>query len=118
MTAATPAVLDRSAALERLGGDEDLLREIAGIFLDEYEQLMNELRLAAENGSASGLERAAHTFKGAVSNFGADAATEAAYRIEAFARGGEVEQARAAMPQLHAAMRPVVPALQLLARGA
>ena len=63
------AKLDCAVALERLGGDEELLREVARLFLDEYPMLINEIRSAAAVMDASALERAAHSMKGSVSNF-------------------------------------------------
>ena len=52
------AKLDCAVALERLGGDEELLREVAGLFLDEYPMLMNEIRKAAVSRDADALQRA------------------------------------------------------------
>src|SRR6185437_11761108 len=47
-TAAPPPsasdALDRSAALRRAGGDEELLRELAGLCLDECPKLLAEIR--------------------------------------------------------------------------
>ena len=36
-------VLDRATALARVGGDLDLLKEIAGLFLDEYPRALDEI---------------------------------------------------------------------------
>jgi HPt (histidine-containing phosphotransfer) domain-containing protein len=86
--------------LDRVGGDEDLLREITAIFVEEYPQLLQEIEAAIRDRSAVRLERAAHTLKGSVSNFGAQAATEAAYRLETLGRQGKLEQAEEALPDL------------------
>ena len=75
-------LVDRAAVLDRVGGDEELLREITCIFLTEYPRLIDEIRSAVDSRDAKRLERAAHSLKGSVSNFGAQAATEAAYRLE------------------------------------
>ena len=76
------AKLDCAVALERLGGDEELLREVARLFLDEYPMLMNEIRSAASARDADALQRAAHSMKGSVSNFGADGVYQAAFALE------------------------------------
>jgi hypothetical protein len=39
-------VIDRAVILDRVGGDEDLLREITAIFLEEYPALIEEIRTA------------------------------------------------------------------------
>src|SRR5579863_3675158 len=89
------AGIDRQVALSRVGGDADLLKEIAQLFLDDYPKSMEAVRRAATSGDAKCLERAAHGLKGSVSNFGAAAAVEAARTLEAMGREQnlrEVEQ--------------------------
>ncbi|HLH37782.1 MAG TPA: Hpt domain-containing protein [Bryobacteraceae bacterium] len=86
-------VLDREVALSRVGGDVELLKEIAVLFLSEYPKILDELRSAAERGDARRMERTAHSLKGSVSNFGACAAVEAARSLEAMGRARQLEQA-------------------------
>jgi HPt (histidine-containing phosphotransfer) domain-containing protein len=83
-------VLDADAVLDRVGGDEELLREIIAIFLEEYPLLMAEIRVAVSRSDRANLERAAHSLKGAVSNFGARTATDLARDLEAVGRTGEL----------------------------
>ena len=71
-----------AAALERVDGDAELLKELAGLFLGECPQWMAEIRQAIDQRDASKLHQAAHTLKGSVGNFGARAAFEAAQRLE------------------------------------
>ena len=84
------STLDRDALLDRVGGDEDLFREIAGIFFEEYPVLMAEIRVAVAQQDRASLERAAHSLKGCVANFGARAATELARDLELSGRRGEL----------------------------
>ncbi len=77
-----PNVFDRKAALTRVGGDEELLRELTAVFLADAAGWRNEAHAAAARGDAEALRRAAHTIKGAVSYFGADEAFAAAARVE------------------------------------
>lgn len=76
------AAADLAAALERLGGDQALLQEIAGLFLEQHEDLLGRIRQAIAAADAAALERSAHVLKGAVANFGAERAAEAAFRLE------------------------------------
>lgn len=75
-------VWQRAEALERLGGDEDLLRELCQIFLEESPKLLQTLRQAAVAGDAEAVMRAAHSFKGELSYLGAEEATHAARILE------------------------------------
>jgi HPt (histidine-containing phosphotransfer) domain-containing protein len=107
-----PAMLfDRSAALDRLGGDEQLLREIASLFLTEYPVLIEAIRSAVQRGDAHSLERNAHALKGSVSNFEASAAVNAAFRLESIGRSGNLEDADAGLEQLEAVFSDLKPIL-------
>lgn len=108
------STLDREAVLDRVGGDESLLREIAEIFLSEYPGLIDGIRDAITRKDAHTLEHCAHTLKGSVSNFGADAATNAAYQLEMLARRKNLEEAPAALRALELHFASLEPALQSL----
>ena len=88
---ATQPILDQEVAMLRVGGDAELLREIAQLFLEEYPRLMEELRLAHQQGDAKQVERTAHGLKGSVANFGAKRAVDAAFQIEQLGRGGTLD---------------------------
>src|SRR5215217_6800948 len=103
--------LDRSAALDRVGGDEELLREIASLFLSEYPVLVQEIRDAVERRDALALERSAHSLKGSVANFEAHAAVSASFRLEAIGRSKDLDQVATALAELDAAFRALEPAL-------
>jgi two-component system sensor histidine kinase/response regulator len=107
---------DREIALGRVGGDEELLQEVAGIFLDEYTETLDQIRKAAESHDSNALERAAHSLKGSVGNFGANAAFEAARRLETIARSrGEMTGLTEALLELEAALERLRPELTELA---
>lgn len=106
-----PALIDRSAVLDRVGGDEDLLREITSIFLDDYPNLIAEIEAAVDKKDGKLLERAAHSLKGSVSNFGAQAATQASWRLESMARKGNLDEAEAALQDLKEQFQLLRPAL-------
>jgi HPt (histidine-containing phosphotransfer) domain-containing protein len=73
---------DKVQALERLGGDEELLRELCQIFLDESPKLLNQLREAIHESDSAGVMRAAHGLKGELGYLGAAKATQAARELE------------------------------------
>jgi HPt (histidine-containing phosphotransfer) domain-containing protein len=104
-------------ALKRAGGDEELLRELAGLCLDETPKLMAEIRGAVPRQDGARLQMSAHTLKGAVATFGADEAAAAALRLEQMGRTGEWDGADAALAALEAAVVRLVPALADLRGG-
>ena len=70
-------VFEVEAALEGLGGDVDLLREISDLFLSGLPENLNEIGRAVASGDAEALERSSHSLKGAIGNFGAHRAFKA-----------------------------------------
>ena len=84
------SVYDHEAALARVGGDADLLREIAGLFEMDCPQALEKLREAIDSGDTREAHRLAHGLKGSAANFGATPAVDAAFRIEQLARDGKL----------------------------
>ena len=107
--------LDESVALSRVGGDVELLREVVGLFLDDYPQSLDLIRDAVARGDQSSLERHAHSLKGSVSTFGAQEAYDAATALEKQGRTGDLSCAPEGLRRLEHAMialRPELVALQ------
>jgi two-component system sensor histidine kinase/response regulator len=84
---------DLSVALERVGGDEELLKEIADLFVAEAPQLLEAIRVAVEAGDGSALHRAAHSLKGSVANFGVEDAVKTAFQLEQMGKNNELDGA-------------------------
>ena|SRR5947209_6847436 len=115
MTPAQP-LLDRELALGRVGGDLELLKEIAVLFLETYPESLEELQTAALQNDAKALERSAHGLKGSVANFGAAPAVEAARCLEQMGRSSrlESESVTAALQSLEDALASLRPELEAL----
>lgn len=86
---------DRARALHYVSGSEQLLMEIAAVFLEHTPKVLAEIRVAITSRDSKTLERAAHTLKGSASIFGADAATAVAQELENLGRAGRVDDAKA-----------------------
>jgi PAS domain S-box-containing protein len=110
-TPPTLAVLNETVALKRVGGDRDLLRELAGLCLDECPKLMADVREAVARKDAAKLRLAAHTLKGSVATFGADATAAAALRLEEMGRDRQWNGADTAVAALESALGRLTPAL-------
>ncbi len=91
---------DLEAALDRCGGDSDLLRNMVQIFLQQSETLRVEIGAAVARGDAPALERTAHRLKGSIGNFSAPRAFAAAQRLEDLGRHGDLTHSPAAQADL------------------
>ena len=90
------------ALLERAGGDSALQERIVRVFLEHAPDARVRLREALARHDAAALVAAAHWLKGAVGNFPAPAALEAAARVERLAQAGDLEGAGLACTTLDA----------------
>lgn len=92
---APPAIAAFSAqeALQRVGGDREMLREIAELLLEDAPPRVQELRTAREAGDVETLKRLAHGLKGAVSNLGGLRMADALNSLELATHHGADEMA-------------------------
>jgi len=107
-------VLDEQEALARVGGDPELLREIAELFQLECPQALENLRDAINRGDAEGAGRVAHGLKGSASNFGARPAVEEALKIEHMAREGRIRETASVYETLAEHLATLIQELQQL----
>src|SRR5207302_1819657 len=82
-----------AALLERAGGDAALQQRIARLFVEHAPAARARLREALARRDAGAVATSAHWLKGAVLNFPAPAAAEAAARVEMLGRAGDLESA-------------------------
>lgn len=106
--------LDRELALSRVGGDLDLLKEIASLFVEDYPRVLRVLHHAVASGDAQMVERTAHGLKGSVSTFGARAAMEAARTLENLGRAREMAELNSVLDRLELALATLRPELENL----
>ncbi len=90
-------VLDLARLLERVGGDRKALAELVRIFRADAPKQVARIRKAVRESDAAELRAAAHALKGAVSNFAAPPATEAALRLQKMGETGSLEGADGAL---------------------
>lgn len=92
LTEETPS-WNRAEALNRIGGDEDLLLDLCNIFLEESPKLMQKLQQAVAAGDSDGVMRAAHSLKGESSYLGAGGTSQAARQLEEMGRNKDLSRA-------------------------
>jgi CheY-like chemotaxis protein len=108
-------VVDFPRLLERVGGDRKALAQLVRIFRADSPKQAARIRKAIEERDAPALRSAAHAVKGAVSNFAAPAATEAALRLQRMGDTGHLAGAEGALDRLE---REIGRALEALAEAA
>jgi HPt (histidine-containing phosphotransfer) domain-containing protein len=86
--------------VDRLGGDEELARQLVSLFLTEYPQMVSTVRESVASGSADRIRRAAHALKGSVSNFTDGAPTTTAFELEQIGRESRLSDAPAVLDRL------------------
>ena len=91
---------DRREVLARVGGDENLLKEVVRIFLADFPGMMDEIRRAVADRNAHALRQSAHRLKGAVANFSLAGVADAALRLEMIGRSRELNGVKKALAAL------------------
>jgi HPt (histidine-containing phosphotransfer) domain-containing protein len=100
MSAADEFVWSPDQMIARLGGDEDLARQLVTLFIGECPQMLAQVRDSVAQGTPDLVRRAAHAFKGSVSNFLTDGPTVTAFALETIGRDGHLDDAPAILARL------------------
>jgi HPt (histidine-containing phosphotransfer) domain-containing protein len=106
--------LDRTAVLDRFGGDVALLRQIADLFRDSSGPWLKEIHESLAAGDLAQVKRVAHTLKGSVGNFLATRAQESAFKVQQLAAAGNAAPLPDAIARLDAEVAAVLAALEVL----
>jgi HPt (histidine-containing phosphotransfer) domain-containing protein len=109
---AATAVFDREVALRRCLNKIDMLQEMVECFFCEADTLFPQMRSALKKGDLVEVGRLGHRMKGTVVYLGAEAAREAALRVEHFERHPGIEaEAKEAVNSLEKACEALKSAL-------
>jgi HPt (histidine-containing phosphotransfer) domain-containing protein len=103
--------INLAKALERLDGDENLLKDMAGFFNEDAPELLRKAEQALERGEAQTVQRTAHSLKGLAANFNARQAVDAAFELEQIGESGDLSGAPAAYARLRNEVERVILAL-------
>ena len=94
------AVFDLPRALDNAMGDLELLSELAEIFCDSAETLLEQIAAAMASRDGEALRQSAHTLKGSLSPFCADDAHAAALSMENLGKANDFAGAERAWGDL------------------
>jgi signal transduction histidine kinase/FixJ family two-component response regulator len=105
------ATLNIQALLQGLDGDEDLLGQLAELYVVECPRLLDEVEEALQAQAGEKLHQTAHQIKGMVSNFRIGPAIETALELEQAAQAGDFTRARKLQSELAAQLLQLLQAL-------
>lgn len=100
------------AALDALGGDEDLLKELVQVFLDEGPALVARMRQAIAKEEGPELRRAAHTLQGSLRYFESEVTIALARDLEKLAEAKSFTDAPALLQELEGQLAGVLRVLR------
>ena len=107
-------VFSRDAALLKMGGDEELLREVVAAFLEACEPTVNAVEVAVQAGDPKALRRAAHTLKGSVATFSTGPLYETALELEQCGRDEYMQTVQQSYRRLRGELEQLLPELRAL----
>jgi PAS domain S-box-containing protein len=93
-------ILNWADAVEHMEGDEDLLKELAEVFLQDNDRYRQEIQKALDAKNSEQLRRAAHTLKGALGHFCATAVVKVTVELETLAQECKLAAAATAYARL------------------
>jgi HPt (histidine-containing phosphotransfer) domain-containing protein len=85
--------LNKDGLIKSVENDCNLLKELVEIFVNDYPQMLTTLHKSLKATDAETFSRTAHSLKGMLRNFQADAAADAAFELEKMGRQGELDGA-------------------------
>lgn len=97
-------------------GNRVLFKEITGVFLKQLPNYMAGIKAGIAGHDDRALEHEAHNLKGAVGNFGAKAAYQAANSLEQLAIEGKMEMTAGALLKLETELSAFTAELELFWR--
>jgi CheY-like chemotaxis protein/HPt (histidine-containing phosphotransfer) domain-containing protein len=109
-------LVDSEAALARVGGDSQLLSELAGLFLEEYPRLLAGIDEGIRSGNLDAARSGAHQLKGLLAQFGCEQGRLIAIELEDAAKQGDSDAAAGAAARISRFMDGAKGELEQLAR--
>jgi len=93
-------IFDRQSLMERVGGNEEILKNIIQLFLEETPRQLKDIEGQLISGDIEAATNGAHSIKGSAGNFGAIQMSEAAYSLEQLCREKQIDKAKDTFKEL------------------
>jgi two-component system sensor histidine kinase/response regulator len=84
-------LLDKDNLIQSFENDSSLFKELVEIFVNDYPQMLSTLRTSLKALDAQTFSRTAHSLKGMLRNFQAQAAADTAFDLEKKGKQGELD---------------------------
>ena len=110
--------LDETALMAIVGGDRELARQLAELFLEDLGPRVTEITAAVSELDAKRLHAGAHALRGSAASINADIVASAAGVLETMGRASKLEGVRGALDELTIAVTNLRPRLVALAARA
>jgi two-component system sensor histidine kinase/response regulator len=108
---------DPAEALERLDGDEGLLREVVELVQDEWRRQSEAIESAIRRADIPALAAAAHSLKGVVGQLFSEGHSAGVARVERAARAGDLATAESSWRSTASKTESIIAAAGWWARG-
>ncbi len=108
-------VLRDRELLALVGGDSDIVSELARLFLEDGPRRLEDIKAALAAGDHQAVRNAAHTLKGSAASICAPRTADAALRLEELAEASDLDGARGAFAALSVEVAQLEQALRRLA---
>ena len=112
------ASVNWDAAMETVSGDEELLAEVVGAFLEEAPQTMKTLDSAIAFGDGKTVRRAAHTLKGNYRALGCGSACATALAVEDAGRDEDMGRAKEGLKAMREDLKAVTAEFEAFLKAA
>src|SRR3954471_7970730 len=110
-------VLDVEGTLARFGGDEELLREMASILLEDAPRVAQQLKAAVLTRDSIAIQMKAHALKGLVAGCGGVRAAQSAQKLEDAGKDQRLDDTTQQLAELELELRQFIEAIQPYARS-
>ena len=94
------AVADFDAALERLGGSQELLQDMMRFFREDVGPLLDKIEHGLVKGDAASTKLASHSIKGLAASFDAFRVADVSRQIECLSAEGDLAGVKPLLPAL------------------
>jgi PAS domain S-box-containing protein len=105
---------EKDNLIKSFENDRSLFKELVEIFVNDYPQMLNTLRTSLKALDAKTFSRTAHSLKGMLRNFQAEAAAETAFDLEKRGKLGELDGAEQIIEGLAGQLEEVAQKLKQL----